>query len=35
MWDEPSGRRPFALLVPVLVIVGAAIWWRATGYPKE
>jgi hypothetical protein len=32
MWGEPTGWRLYALLVPVLVIIGAGIWWRVTGY---
>jgi hypothetical protein len=32
MWDNPTGWRSYVLLVPVLVIIGASIWWRATGY---
>jgi hypothetical protein len=32
MWDEPTGWRAYALLVPVLAIIGAGIWWRVTGY---
>jgi hypothetical protein len=32
MRDELSGWRFYVALVPVLAIVGAGIWWRATGY---
>lgn len=30
MWNEPTGWR-YALLAPLLAIIGAGIWWRATG----
>jgi hypothetical protein len=32
MWDEPTGWRLYALLVPVLVIIGAGVWWRVSDY---
>jgi hypothetical protein len=32
MRDELSGWRFYVALVPVLTIIGAGIWWRATGY---
>jgi hypothetical protein len=35
MWDEPTGIRFYVLLVPILVIIGAGIWWRATGYRTD
>jgi len=35
VWGEPSGWRLYAMLFPVLVIVGAGIWWRVTGYRTD
>jgi hypothetical protein len=32
MRGELSGWRLYVALAPVLAIIGAAIWWRATGY---
>jgi hypothetical protein len=35
MRDELSGWRFYGTLVPVLAIIGAGIWWRATGYKTD
>jgi hypothetical protein len=35
MWDELSGWRFYGTLFPVLAIIGAGIWWRATGYKTD
>jgi hypothetical protein len=32
MRDELSGWRLYAALILALAIIGAGIWWRATGY---
>jgi len=35
MRDEPPGWRFYAVLVPVVAIIGAGIWWRASGYRTD